>query len=177
MIPKHKQIPNYYKAFYVVSRINTLFFFFSVLHFDLYQYYWNIGIGSNVIIFIGIIFYLIFKSSNFITKNLESEELNIKSLRNSIVLHFIISIALIFGIIMPYFEIEFNLTNKILNVLTKEIPSIATKSLDYISKFISGFISFLISTIIVIFQGTLGAIFYDYIIKPRLKKKKTTKEK
>lgn len=176
MIPKHKQIPNYYIVVYAVSAINTLFFFFSVLYFDLYRFYWNIGIGSNVIIILGIIFYFIFKSSNFITKNLESDKLNIKSLRCSIIIHLVISIALIFGVVMPYFEVEFNLTNKILNILTNVIPSIASKSLDYISKFTSGFLSFLVSTIIVVFQGTLGAIFYDYIIKPRLKRKKQPKK-
>jgi hypothetical protein len=177
MIPKHKQIPNYYKVIYVVSTINTLFFFFSVLYFDLYKFYWNIGIGSYVIvIFLGILYFISW-SHKLITKNLESDKLNIKSLRNSIILHFILSIALIFGIVVPYFEVEFNLTNKILNILTHEIPSITTKSLDYISKFISGFISFLVSTIIAIIQGILGTIIYERFIKPRLKKKKETKEK
>jgi hypothetical protein len=177
MIPKHKQIPNYYKVIYVVSTINTLFFFFSVLYFDLYKFYWNIGIGSYVIVvFLGILYFISW-SHKLITKNLESDKLNIKSLRNSIILHFILSVVLIFCIVGPYFEVEFNLKNKILNVLINEIPSITIKSRDYISKFISGFLSFLVSTIIVIIQGTLGAIFYDYIIKPRLKKKKATKEK
>ena len=176
MIPKHKQIPNYYKVIYIISTINTLFFFFSVLYFDLYKFYWNTGIESYVIVlFLGIL-YFISCSHNLITKNLESDKLNIKSLRNSIILHLIISISLIFGIVMPYFEVKFNLTDKILNILTNEIPSVATKSLDYISKFISGFISFLVSTIIAIIQGILGTIIYERLIKPYIKKKKTTKE-
>lgn len=178
MIPKRKQIPNYFKVIYIISIINTLIFFFSVLYFDLYKFYWNIGIKSNSIVFLCIILYLIFKSSNYITKNLESDKLNIKKLRNSIIIHFGISIALLFGIVMPFLEIEFNLTNKIFNVLTNEIPSIATKSLNYISKFIIGFISFLGSTIIALIQTILGTLIYEHIIKPRLKKQKAkSKEK
>lgn len=173
MIPKYKQIPKYLYVLYIIATINIFFFSFSVIYFDLYTFYRNIGIETNIISVIVIFIFLsIYWLSSAIPKSTKPSILNIKKIRILVFILFIIAIAVTFCIILPYFEIRFNLTSKILNMLTTKLTPIAIKSIESVSKLISGFITLLVSTIIVVFQGVLGNIAYEYLIKPYIRKRK-----
>jgi hypothetical protein len=173
MIPKHKQIPNYYYVIYFLGVFNVLLLGISFICFDLVQFYSNLGINKSIFLLVVVGLYLLFRwSNNLITKNLIIEKLNLKNLRKSIIIKLFISIIVIFCFTMPFFEIKFQLSNIISDILKNKLPTVTNKTLEYVSTFFTGFINLLISSIFIICQSVIANIVYEFIIKPYIRKKK-----